>query len=120
MFLIHVVCPSICVEKRANLIEVEDALKNADNARTDPHIVIEGWNLLENILHNWAKDFVQSYRHDINQILKSSNVSEECVQSVNDVLNGVKNLESWAIKSKNSLIKFLRFPYANIVFNICQ
>lgn len=80
------------------------ALKSAPDARTDAETVFKAWKLLEVKSHIWASTFSQIVKPYLIRILNETKVSFTCNQSLLKLIDGFKNLNTWAFQSKLWLV----------------
>ena len=64
------------------------------------------WNKLINVTHVWSKSVASDLRRNYLALIKSTNVSVTCNQSLLATLNGIQDMNLWAIRLINSWGQF--------------
>lgn len=64
------------------------------------------WQLLHERVSDIANDKIDNLWPHVEQILRDSGVSDQCIHAANKVASGAKSLDLWAVKRKyNNLMK---------------
>lgn len=84
--------------------DVDSALSHAPSGRSPVDTVVRSWSLLLSRANIWSKDFAEAKRQTLRQIYRSNNnISTDCRESLDGLLNSIQNLDDWAIKCKFTL-----------------
>lgn len=91
---------------------ISDELTNAPLARTQAAIAVQSWVEMLSRGPAWAESWVSSLQTRLDRVYERNHtrISSECRHSLSQTIEGVKNLEDWALKRKIS------FPLLVLMF----
>lgn len=93
-------------ERRINDSKLEELLKDSNHSHVSDAVDLERAKSVWSMMRQNAKEFAALRAHEakptIDRLLKQANVSSECSQSLNGVIEHIVNLDRWAVESKFS------------------
>jgi len=90
--------------RQAHERKLEDLLKDSNHSHVSDSVNLQlatsVWKRMRQNALEFAQQRAEEAKPTINRLLQQANVSSSCRKSLNDVLNHISKLDSWAVESE--------------------